>query len=181
MAFDPEIRRTGSAIVYENRWMTVREDRIVRADGSPGIYGVVEKSDYVIVAAVGDGLIHLVEQYRYPVGARFWEMPQGSWEGRKIDPLALAAAELREETGLIAGSMIHAGRLYQAYGYATQACDVFLAGELIQGSPEREIEEAGMIAQGFALPEFERMIVDGLIPDSATVAAYGLLRLKGLL
>jgi ADP-ribose pyrophosphatase len=181
MAMDPEIRRTDSSIVYENRWMTVREDRIVRADGGPGIYGVVEKSDFAIVAAVGAGRIHLVEQYRYPVDARFWEMPQGSWEGRKIEALALAAAELREETGLVAGTMLHAGRLYQAYGYATQACEVFLAGDLVQGSPEREIEEAGMIAKSFEIPEFERMIVEGAVTDAATVAAFGLLRLKGLL
>jgi ADP-ribose pyrophosphatase len=181
MAIDAEIRRTASAVVYKNRWMTVREDAILRADGSPGVYGVVEKSDYAVIAAVESGRIHLVEQYRYPVGARFWELPQGAWEGSDIGPLELAAAELREETGLCAGSMLHAGRLFQAYGYATQAFDVFLATKLVQGSPERESEEAGMIARSFGIPEFEAMIAEGVIRDAATVAAFGLLRLKKLI
>jgi ADP-ribose pyrophosphatase len=181
MAADKEIRRASSAIVYKNRWMTVREDRIVRADGSPGIYGVVEKADFAVIAAVEKGRVHLVEQYRYPVGARYWELPQGSWEDSDIGPLDLAAAELREETGLIAGSMLHVGRLFAAYGYSTQSCDVFLASALVQGSPERESEEAGMIAESFSIADFEGMIAEGVIKDAATVAAYGLLRLKKLI
>jgi ADP-ribose pyrophosphatase len=176
-----EIHRTDSSVVYANRWMTVREDRIVRADGSPGLYGVVEKSDFAVIAAVDGCRVHLVEQYRYPVGARYWEFPQGAWEGKRVDPLALAAAELREETGLVAGRMIHAGRLFEAYGYATQACDIFLASDLVQGSPEREGEELGMVSRSFSVPELERMIIDGSIMDAATVAAFGLLRLKGLI
>jgi ADP-ribose pyrophosphatase len=181
MPSDIEIRSTGSETVYKNRWMTVREDRILRADGSPGIYGVVEKSDYALIAAVEDGRIHLVEQYRYPVGARYWELPQGSWEGRDIDPLELAAAELREETGLRARSMRRVGRLFQAYGYSTQACEVFLATGLSQGECEREVEEQGMVSRSFALAEFESMIAEGLVMDAATVAAFGLLRLKRLI
>jgi ADP-ribose pyrophosphatase len=170
-----------SVIVYENRWMRVREDRIARPDGSPGLYGVVEKSDFAVIAAIEDGRVCLVEQYRYPARARYWELPQGSWEGRSIDPLDLAAAELREETGLMAGSMLGVGRLFAAYGYSTQCCEVFLATNLVQGRPERESEEAGMIARSFGIPEFERMIVEGAIRDAATVAAFGLLRLKKLI
>ena len=37
-----EITTTSSRIAYENRWMRVREDRIAYADGTPGLYGVVE-------------------------------------------------------------------------------------------------------------------------------------------
>ena len=74
----PDIEATASRIVYENRWMRVREDAIRRRDGSAGIYGVVEKADFVVVVPVeADGSIHLVQQFRYPVGARFWEFPQG--------------------------------------------------------------------------------------------------------
>ena len=100
----PNIRTTASRLVYENRWMRLREDAIVRQDGSPGIYGVVEKADFAIIAPVENGMIHLVEQYRYPVQGRYWELPQGSWEDSPgTDPLELARAELREETGLIGG------------------------------------------------------------------------------
>lgn len=176
----PEIECTGSVEVYRNRWMRVREDRIVRADGSPGLYGVVEKADFVAVAAVEGSRIHLVEQYRYPVQARFWELPQGSWEDRATDPLALARAELEEETGLRAAEMRHGGRLFLGYGYSTQAYDVFLATGLTPGPTRLDREEQGLICRAFDLVEFEAMICDGTIRDASTVAAFGLLRLKGL-
>jgi ADP-ribose pyrophosphatase len=177
----PEIETTASAVVYKNRWMSVREDAIVRADGSAGLYSVVEKSDFAVIAAVSDGEITLVEQYRYPVQERFWELPQGSWEGQTLDPLSLACAELREETGLCAGSMQHAGRLYLAYGYSTQAYDVFLATELTPGETRLDAEELGLVAKAFKIGLVEQMIIDGAIKDATTVAAFGLLRLKGLL
>lgn len=177
----PEIETTSSRIAYQNRWMRVREDRIVRADGAAGLYGVVEKPDFVVVAAIEAGQIHLVEQYRYPVGGRYWEMPQGAREGAQIDPLTLAHAELAEETGLRATAMRHAGRLFLAYGLSSQAYDVFLATGLTPGPRALDPEEVGLITRPFALAEFEGMLRDGLIRDASTVAAYGLLRLKGLL
>jgi hypothetical protein len=43
------IETTSTRLVYENRWMRVREDTIRRRDGSIGIYGVVEKPDFVVI------------------------------------------------------------------------------------------------------------------------------------
>lgn len=74
------IRQTSSRTVYENRWMRVREDEVKRADGSPGIFGVVEKPDFALIIPKDEGGLWLVEQFRYPVGRRLWEFPQGSWE-----------------------------------------------------------------------------------------------------
>jgi len=177
----PEIETTGSTVVYKNRWMAVREDSIVRSNGTSGIYGVVEKADFAVIAAVREQSLYLVEQYRYPVRGRFWELPQGSWEDRAIDPLELAKAELREETGLVADSMVHAGRLFLAYGYSTQAYDLYLATDLHEGETRLEAEEEGLVSREFPVRVVQTMIEDGTIKDATTVAAFGLLRLKGLL
>jgi len=177
----PEIKTLSSTVVYQNRWMTVREDRIVRADGSPGIYGVVEKTDFAIIAAIEAGHVHLVEQYRYPIGMRRWELPQGTSESGETDPLMLARAELREETGIIAGRIEHVARLHEAYGYSTQALNLFVATELEIGTPQLELEEQGLISRAFPIAEACEMICNGIITDAATVACFGLLRMKGLL
>ena len=68
-----------SRIVYENPWIRVREDQVLRPDGLPGIYGVVEfKNRAVGVLPVDhDGSIWLVGQYRYPLQAYSWEIPEG--------------------------------------------------------------------------------------------------------
>jgi ADP-ribose pyrophosphatase len=177
----PDIETLSSKVVYENRWIKVHEDKIRRRDGSEGIYGYVEKADFVIVAAIDNGLIHLVEQFRYPVKKRFWEMPQGAWDhAPDTDPEEIARGELREETGLEAASMTHAGYLAMAYGLCTHGFHVFLATGLTPGPPNREVEEQDLITRAFPYEEFERMIVDGIIQDAATLSALQLLKLKGL-
>ena len=178
---NPEIETTASTVVYRNPWMTVREDAIRRADGAAGVYGVVEKLDFAVVAAIGDGHVHLVEQYRYPVSGRYWELPQGASHDPALEPLKVARAELREETGLVAATMTHVGRLFQSYGFSTQAFDLFVATGLEQHAMQLEAEEEGLIAKAFPLAVFEAMIRDGSIRDSATVASFALLRLEGWL
>ena len=178
----PDIKTLSSRIVYENRWMRVREDAIERRDGATGIYGVVEKADFAVIAPVDNSMIHLVEQYRYPVQGRYWELPQGSWEEAPgTDPLELARAELREETGLSAETMLHAGYLFECYGYSTQGFHIYLAQGLRVGEADREQSEQDLISRAFPLDEVLAMVLNGTIKDAATVAALGLLRLKGLL
>ena len=82
--------------VYANSWMTVREDTVQRADGSRGIYGVIDKPTYALVIPRDGDRLHLVEQFRYPVGRRRWEFPAGTAPDRAdVDPAELAARELQ--------------------------------------------------------------------------------------
>ena len=180
---EAEITTLDSRVVYRNRWMTVREDRIRRRDGSDGIYGVVDKPDFVVVIALeADGAMYLVEQYRYPIGARFWELPQGAWEDRPGAEMAeVARGELREETGLEAGHVEQLGTMLESYGFANQRCHVFVARDLVAGPLVVLPEEQGLIARRFSAAQVLAMVTDGTIQDMTTVAALGLARLRGVL
>ncbi|MDI6098933.1 NUDIX hydrolase [Actinoplanes sp. NEAU-A12] len=177
---DP-IRTLRSREVYRNAWMSVREDDILHADGSPGSYGVVSKPDYALIIPRDGGLLHLVEQYRYPVSERFWEFPQGSWPGDAgpADGTAeqLAVAELAEETGLRAGRMVALGRIHVAYGYASQGCHVFLAEDLTAGRPRRERSESDMRQRAVDAAGWAALVCSGAITDAATLAAFALLQM----
>jgi 8-oxo-dGTP pyrophosphatase MutT (NUDIX family) len=174
------IRQVSSRLVYENRWMRVREDAIERADGSKGIFGVVEKEDFaLIVPRDADGSLWLVEQYRYPVSRRYLEFPQGSWEQQPdADAATLARGELQEETGLRAGSLRHIGHLYEAYGYSTQGFDIWLATDLEQAPVQRQVEEQDMQVRRVSKDDWEAMLRAGDVKDAPSVAAYGLLLLE---
>lgn len=177
-----EIKTLESKIVYQNKWMRVREDRILRPSGTEGIFGVVEKADFVVIIPIDAGHIHLVEQYRYPVRGRFWELPQGTWEDNAdADATLIAAGELREETGLIAHTMTYVGHQYLAYGYSNQGYHIFLATDLEQQTTELDAEEEGLITQKYTLAEFETMITSEIIKDATSVNAYGLAKLKGFI
>lgn len=165
--------------VYANSWMTVREDGIRRADGSEGVYGVVDKPTYALVIPRDGDRLHLVEQFRYPIGMRRWEFPAGTAPDRADqDPAELAVRELVEETGLRAGRMERIGLLDVAPGMSSQRGHVFLATELEQGEPRREHSEQDMRQAWFTIAEFERMIADGEITDAQSIAAYQLMRLR---
>ncbi len=176
------IRTLGSREVYANRWMRVREDEVAFADGSRGIYGVVDKSDGVGLIALGAGTIHLVEQYRYTQARRRWEIPQGAWEfAPDADVAAMARGELREETGLEAGTLDKIGELAMANGFVAQRLHVFVARDLTQGKPQREKTEIDMVHREWPVAEFEAMLKNGTIDDSTTLAAYALAKLNGVL
>ena len=185
MRTDGGFTTLSSRIAYENRWLRLREDVIRRPDGSDGLYGVVERDDFVVVVAVdGDGAarsIALVEQFRYPIGQRLWELPMGMWEERPdATPAQIAAGELAEETGLAASSMVHVATLFQGAGYSNQKGHLFLATGLSATGLGREASEQDMVSRAFPLAEVEAMIAGGRITCMVTIAAIGLLRLKGL-
>ncbi|WNV90130.1 NUDIX hydrolase [Umezawaea sp. Da 62-37] len=168
----------GSREVYSNAWMTVREDPIRRADGSTGIYGVVDKPDFALIIPLDGERVRLVEQYRYPIGMRRWEFPQGTAPDRNEEvPAVLAERELREETGLRAGKMVELGVLDVAPGMTSQRGRVFLATRLVEGFHEREHEEQDMRSAWFPRGEFEAMIIRGDITDAQSIAAYTMLLL----
>ncbi|AFM18652.1 NTP pyrophosphohydrolase [Mycolicibacterium chubuense NBB4] len=172
------IRAVGTRQVYRNNWLTIREDDIRRPDGSAGIYAVVDKPTYALVIPRDGERFHLVEQFRYPLGLRRWEFPQGTAPDRAaLDPPELAARELREETGLLAESMTELGLLDVAPGMSSQRGRVFLATGITEGPHDREHEEQDMRSAWFARSEVEQMMRDGVITDAQTLAAWALMLL----
>ncbi len=176
-------RALTSRLAYENPWMRVREDLVRWPGGHESVYGVIEKPDFAVImprdgdADGADGW-WMVEQYRYTIGRRVLEFPQGSWPaGHSGDTLALAEAELREETGFTARSMRRIGRMQEAYGFVDQACDVYLASGLEAGDPDREATELHMEHRFVTDDELAALIRSGHVVDAVTIAALTLHRL----
>ena len=173
---EPEIRTLSSSVVYSDNWSRLRRDEIERADGSKGTYAVVERDNFALIVPAENGGFHLVEEYRHPLGRRGWSFPQGAFpNGQTGTPEELARTELAQETGLRAGKLTRLGLLAVAHGMANQYGEHWLATDLTQGEPDLEPEELGLRHAWVSREEFETMIRDGRIVDSATLAAYALL------
>lgn len=178
----PPLTTLSTREIYANRWIRLREDSVRYADGTTGIYSVVEKPDFAVVAPLGEGRLHLVRQHRYPIGAAAWEFPQGTAPdamtgGETPEPEALARAELAEETGLTAKRMERIGRIHPDNGLLTHSGEVFLATGLTAGPTAREPTEADMISAAFPVESVFEMIRAGEITDGPTLAAVALLLL----
>lgn len=160
-----------SRLVYENPWIGVREDRVIRPDGNPGIYGVVHfKNQAVGVLPVdGEGAIWLVGQHRYPLDAYSWEIPEGGCPENE-SPEETARRELREETGLVAERLELVATSHLSNSVSDELGYVFRATELTQGADEQEGAER-IVARRVLWKEAWRMFKAGEITDSLSVIA----------
>jgi 8-oxo-dGTP pyrophosphatase MutT (NUDIX family) len=132
-----------------------------------------------IVAAIEEGHVWMVEQWRPPLRRRCWELPMGVAPGGDATPIEEAARiELREETGLTVARMDYLGDLAPAPALLAQTGALFLATGLTQGPQALEHGEQDLVAARMAVGEVVARILSGEIADAVTVAAFGLLRLR---
>jgi 8-oxo-dGTP pyrophosphatase MutT (NUDIX family) len=157
--------------VYENPWISVREDQVLRPDGQPGIYGVVHfKNRAVGVLPVDEsGRVWLVGQHRYPLDAYSWEIPEGGCPESET-PEATALRELREETGLVAGKLELVATSHLSNSVSDELAYLFRATELTEGPHEPEGCERIEVRR-LAWDEAWEMVRRGEITDSMSVIA----------
>ncbi len=175
-----EVTQLTTRIAYENRWLRVREDTVRRADGSEGLYGVVERREFVVVVPWQDERITLVEQYRYPIRRRLWELPMGTCEPGMTPP-ETARTELREETGLLADTITFVSTVFPGAGFCDHTGHIYLATGLREGPTAHEPSEQGMVHRAMDVAELDGMIRNGTLQDSVSLAAIAVLRVRGLL
>ena len=90
---------------YRNRWIAVREDRVIRPGGSEGLFGVVEMVPGSSVLAIdGENNAYLVREYKYALGAR-----QPGGDQRR--PRRRRNAARRRAAGTARGSRPHGRRM----------------------------------------------------------------------
>lgn len=165
--------------VYDNPWITVREDAVVRPDGNQGIYGVVDMKRVALgaVPLFSNGDTLLVGQYRYALDTYSWEIPEGGGDPA-VGLLAEIRRELREESGLAAEHWTELGTLHTSNCVTSEQGRLWLAEELSEHEAEPEVTEE---LRTWRLPfgEAVAMALDGRLTDSMTVA--GLCRAQALL
>ncbi|HUH08215.1 MAG TPA: NUDIX hydrolase [Egibacteraceae bacterium] len=157
--------------VYDNGWISVREDAVVRPDGSDGIYGVVKFKNHALgaVPLFDDGTTVLVGQHRYPLDAWSWEIPEGGGPvGR--DALSEIRRELREETGLTAERWTPLGAAHLSNSVTDETGYAWLAEGLTQGPSEPEPTERLRLRR-LPFVEAVQMAVDGRITDALSIIA----------
>lgn len=102
----PAWRVEASRLVVDDRWLRVRADDCVTAEGARiAPFFVTEYPDWVIVVALDEaGDLLLVDQYRHGWAITSRELPTGAIDPEDADPIAAGQRELLEETGFGGGA-----------------------------------------------------------------------------
>lgn len=161
--------------IYRNDWMHVTEDEVETDFGIKLTYAVVHKEPCALIIPRDGEIYTLVGQYRYPIQQFSWEFPQGHFIGDSVTETAIS--ELKEETGLSAGSLLPIGSFYIAPGVHNQRCHVFLASQLTPGETKRESGEQGMEIMQVTMKKLLDMVNSEIITDGLTLSALSLLSL----
>lgn len=170
MTINPWTTRSSTS-VYNNPWIEVIENAVVRPDGHDGIYGVVHfKNIAVGVLPVDqDQHVHLVGQHRYPLNLYSWEIPEGGCPAGE-DPLEAGKRELLEETGMTAACWQQIAVSHLSNSVSDEIAYIYLATDLVFGPPRpdgTEVIEHKRVSFEQAL----HMVLNGEITDAISMMA----------
>ncbi|MGH7930879.1 MAG: NUDIX domain-containing protein, partial [Candidatus Binatia bacterium] len=153
-----------SRTVYRNRWMRVREDKVITPTGSEGVYGVLESNDSVMVVVLNEKQhIYLIHTFRYPDQSWNWELPGGGSD--RQNPAEASKRELEEETGIRASTWDKLGETLVCNGLMTEKMTTYLARGLSFGGEKEASDEQIADARFFSLDEIHAMVERGDIND----------------
>ena len=166
--------------VYDNKWISVTEFDVINPGGGRGIYGKIhfKKIAVGVLPMDEDFNVYLVGQYRFPLDAYSWEIPEGGGEFGE-DPLDSAKRELVEETGLVAGRWEKILTMHLSNSVSDEYAILYLARDLVQRKPSPEETEQIAIRK-LPFEEAFRMVEEGGITDSMSVATIQKVKLMFL-
>jgi 8-oxo-dGTP pyrophosphatase MutT (NUDIX family) len=159
------------ATVYENDWIRVEHHEVLGPTGGPGVYGTVHFKNQAtgVVPIDENGNVILVGQYRFPLQAYSWEIPEGGG-AHAATALESAQRELREECGLEARHWLQLIGMDLSNSVSDERSTIFLAWELSETASQPDETEVLQISRVPFWDAVER-VKRGEIRDAMSVAA----------
>ena len=169
-----------SKVKYNNPWIKIHEDDVIRPDGNKGIYGYLEKpSGNFIIPLDNENNVYLINEYRYPIKKSVIQTPAGVIESDDI--IQQAKTELFEETGITAKKWENLGGFYVAPGHETTFVNAFLATDLDLSKLKTDNQESNELILEIVkinLSDLKEKILNGMIECGISLAALNLFFLK---
>ncbi len=156
--------------IYQDPWMDVRCDEVLRPDGVPGTFSTVRIKPGVCVIAVDDDrTVYLTREFHYAVGRVTIEGASGGIEPTE-SALEAAQRELREELGIVANRWSHLGHVDPFTSALESPTQLFLAEELQFVEPDCEPTEL-IERVAFPIGHARQLVIESTITHAPTCVA----------
>jgi 8-oxo-dGTP pyrophosphatase MutT (NUDIX family) len=164
-----------SETLLQGRAFKIRRDYLKTPDGRETKFEIIEHGGSVVIVPIDqEGNMLFVRQYRHAAGMDLLELPAGTRDGD--EPFEdCAAREIREETGMEAGTLQKVGEFFLAPGYSTEFMVVFLATDL-KHNPLQADDDEFLVVEKIPLKKAIDMAERGEVPDAKSMAALLLAR-----
>ena len=163
VALSEDLLRYGNSVI--------RRDTILFSDGSSRVHTYRSSPGGVVVLPIrNDGKIIMIEQYRYLVGKRCWELPAGGIRDDET-PDQAALRELEEEAGVRASSLVKMGIFYPSNGLSNEIVHVYLARDLLVTSQKLDPTEVDIFLADVDPEKAVEMVWQNQIPGSSSIIA----------
>lgn len=165
-------RRLSSRLLRTTPWFVVRQDEVLRPDGSAGTYDRIDSRGAVTVLAIyDDDHVAITRQWIYLHENVQWRLPGGGIDEGDATPLDAAKRELAEETGLRAESWTPMGRINCADSLTNHVAHLFLATGLTQGAPNLAPCESDLRVLRMPFREAVQLAMNDEVPDAGSAHA----------
>jgi ADP-ribose pyrophosphatase len=156
-----------SRLVYDNGWIRVDEDQVIRPSGEKGLFGIITmKEGSTVLPVCENDDIYLVREYKYGIASMSIEAMSGGLDPGE-DPLVGAKRELAEELGLKAQKWTYLGYVDPFTTLVRSRNHMYLAEGLESG---RALDDPDEVVEGLRMPlaQAVEMAMTGEITHSAS-------------
>ncbi len=164
--------------IYSGKVIHVVKDQVELDDGTLSYREVVKHNGGVCIALKDGDYYYLVRQFRYALNDELLEFPAGKIEKGELPDLAIIR-EAREETGYEVKNIKKLGYVIPTCGYDNEIIYLYYgeAGENI--GQHFDVDER-IELEKYTFKQIKKMILDGTINDSKTIALMYRIELEGL-
>lgn len=162
-------KRNGKFIIrsseqkYNNPWIEVVEERVIRPDGKDGLFGLVKigKGGIAAMPIDDEGYVYLTREFHYAIGETDIEAVGGGIDGKESF-LDAAKRELKEELGIEAEEWVDLGLVNPMTTVLQAPQRLFLAKKIKFGKDSQEETENVQLVK-MKLDEAVQLVMDSKI------------------
>lgn len=166
-----EFKRLDRELVYHGAIVDFYKDTVQVPNGNIVKWDFIGHKGAAAVVPVGeDGKLLMVRQYRNALDRYTLEIPAGGLNGEKEPTRDAAARELEEETGYRSDALEWLLTIRTTVAFCNEKIDIYVARNLIKTRQHLD-EDEFIHVEAYSIDELSRMILEGKIEDSKTIAA----------